>query len=206
MNGRPDDLFRNVFVLDHAIDAYRIQFPEAGHRDLLNALTLGEEISIPAAMGLLGRKASSHKDGDRFVLATHRRGIFVVNPAAHIRAGDHRPDLLDWNVITYLRFQRNQEVEAHRLWPTAFANPPEPPAALSKEKPPLVQAEKKAQELGISPLSWDVVDQWGFSHAPLFEVELKDRNGKVLSCGQGGSKKEAAHRAAELWLLGLADS
>lgn len=203
----PNDLFRNVYVFDHALDAYQIHFPQALHRELLYALTQGEEIETQTAMGLLGRKPSSFKEGDRFVLATHRRGLFVVSPALHIRNGEERPDLKPWNVVTYLRFQRQQEADAHRMWPSSHAAPPPDLAQPNPDEPdvrqPLDKARQKARQLGVYPLFWDTIDEWGFSHAPHFVVELKNARGDVLAEGEGESKLEAAHDAAANWLRAL---
>jgi len=95
-------------VTTHALDRYREHHPEAEEGDLLAAITAIGTVSLDPALArtMCGRPTDHDrwkKDEDSYVLAADRCGIFVV--------------VHGHTVITYLRFEQQQEDFAHKHWP-----------------------------------------------------------------------------------------
>jgi len=94
----------------HALDRYRLHYPDAGPRELVAAASLAPRIPSSSAFALVGRSPDLEAgEGEEHRLHLEGSGIFVVVPRAH---GDPARAV----VRTYLRFVSDEQRRMARVW------------------------------------------------------------------------------------------
>jgi hypothetical protein len=99
---------RRLSVSEHSVDRYRLFYPSADGRSILDAIETGTEVDWQAIWAFLGRRGEPPSTA-RYILHPERTGVFVV-----ICEPDRRWD----RIVTFLRFYGlAQHTQACRLWP-----------------------------------------------------------------------------------------
>lgn len=112
-----------VIVSTHALERYKLHHPRAGWSTVRKAFQTGVPIDPWTGRHLRGPDYMEEDTSGDYIVAPDRRGVFIyVNEPA---ADD--PGTLISFIVTYLRFQQQQETFAWKSWP---------PRANSKDKLP----------------------------------------------------------------------